>query len=843
MEAGQRNQATIELVRNWCRHARIRRYGGGGLVEQATGLPIGHLGMACEHAVAPGILSWDLADAAVDFHDRNCAHCPHRDPVAFPSLAGLVAERDARRERAADDQRAAHERVLEDRAKRRAVRAALRARLPPLSASIIDSLEELDQDAPGDAGERFVATARLAPETFTPELIEHLFSQLESRESWLIESGLRVLLVLNADSRRLSACALRSLSARRAIAVAAEIVEINAAFIDPDLIPGALPALAELASPERMPFMHNTTSDPGPLRAVHKAQAGALEIAIDQLLSKRQPHSVSLAAGAIEVLSRTDRSIVRRFTRALAAKLRGATHLIDERQTGYSGDDPCIQRLKDALAVALRYAPAETDALLGDFLLGARAESELRLYQVYRRALSGARGRTRRTAEANPAAPFALKRLLDGLKSDNPEVLQEIQSTLSYNAGEHTGLARREFKALLGSAMLLDDVIKRFHAGTPKQQAFLDNLERRNQRHLWRQLQDTLLEWASTAARDSTVHTSEYIAVLNGLPEDRDELLGAFIASSKHFIDTPEGLCAILPRLYTSMVGNSIRLRSVAAELLGELRGRGQENVPELVYEAFAALLADPYVWVHKAAVKTFRTFNLPSEISRRGKVALRQWLVVYGSNAKDDDFLLECLHLYWRRYASDRDKSALRSLYVRTLERMKPYQVVGELRGLARDLSDVEGFSALVIRLLGDPELGEHQTEDILDALADLSPHIIVKNQTRLAEIASGELASPFIATRVVEILSNAGAWLEAARITETLYQRVPATTEHHPLKLQANLWRIATRFEEALSQRRLEEVPELSSQWRLTEAQIEEDQAKHAEQRNAFPGFPVAH
>ncbi len=56
VEAGKKNQATIGLVRNCgCRHAGIRKMGGVGIIEQQTGLPIGHHAMACEFAADPGM--------------------------------------------------------------------------------------------------------------------------------------------------------------------------------------------------------------------------------------------------------------------------------------------------------------------------------------------------------------------------------------------------------------------------------------------------------------------------------------------------------------------------------------------------------------------------------------------------------------------------------------------------------------------------------------------------------------------------------------------------------------------------------------------------------------------
>ncbi len=62
--AGEKNKKVMELVHNWCRNARVVKLGGTGMVEAATGLPIGHHAMACDYAAAPGMGTWDLAEAA-----------------------------------------------------------------------------------------------------------------------------------------------------------------------------------------------------------------------------------------------------------------------------------------------------------------------------------------------------------------------------------------------------------------------------------------------------------------------------------------------------------------------------------------------------------------------------------------------------------------------------------------------------------------------------------------------------------------------------------------------------------------------------------------------------------
>src|SRR6476619_8213717 len=87
----------MKLVRNGCAHVTVRKHSGVGLVEIQTGLPIGHHFLECPHAPAGGMAAWDLADTAVDFYDRNCVDCKHRQPVGLPNISKLVAERDARK--------------------------------------------------------------------------------------------------------------------------------------------------------------------------------------------------------------------------------------------------------------------------------------------------------------------------------------------------------------------------------------------------------------------------------------------------------------------------------------------------------------------------------------------------------------------------------------------------------------------------------------------------------------------------------------------------------------------------------------------------------------------------
>jgi hypothetical protein len=90
--AGERNKEAVGLIQNWCVHARIQKFGGVGMIEAQTGLPIGHHGMACEHASGGSMGSWDLADAAIDFYDRNCSACTKR--IAVRKMNSMQFRRD-----------------------------------------------------------------------------------------------------------------------------------------------------------------------------------------------------------------------------------------------------------------------------------------------------------------------------------------------------------------------------------------------------------------------------------------------------------------------------------------------------------------------------------------------------------------------------------------------------------------------------------------------------------------------------------------------------------------------------------------------------------------------------
>lgn len=331
IEIGQKNLRTMQLVRNWCAHVSVQKTGGTGLVEAQTGLPIGHHALSCPHAPAGGLSTWDLQDAAVDFHDRNCHDCKVRKPVGLPNISELVAERQAERVQADARQREADSKEAAVLAARDAVRGKMRLDLDPGGASVIDLLTDVDHGRGEHCVERFVEMAKLSPESFTPEIIDHLFAMVEARVHRLIEPVLSALSALNVDPTRLCNAALIALGNHAAIGVAGSIVAEFSDRSDARLVSAALPALITLARPSRDGFGGEPRQlDARPLRAVYNVHPAQVLAALDDLIAQPRTYSVATAARGVSELSDTDKKIELKFARALAAKLVRKKHLLPD---------------------------------------------------------------------------------------------------------------------------------------------------------------------------------------------------------------------------------------------------------------------------------------------------------------------------------------------------------------------------------------------------------------------------------------------------------------------------------------------------------------------------------
>lgn len=850
IEAGERNKRTLELVRNWCSHARIKNVGGVGLVHQMRpDLPIGHLAIECDHAAAGGIAAWDLAEAALDFHDRNCFDCPHRAPVGLPNLSSLLNEREAARAKAKAEDDARERRLAEAFEARQSARRSLRDQLNPVRATIVDALEELDRERSDAASERLLATARLAREHFVPPLIEHFFRLLEAGESWFERTGMSLLHEIKADPPRLARCAILSLSHYGPIDTAAAIVEANVGLVDPALVAGALPALVDLAVPPHQLFLGEPWSPlPGPLIAVHRAHPAATEAAISRLLEQVRNRQTTTAANAVGVLARMDPPIATRFARPLAAKLARAERLLEPDTDRYGEDafDTAIAAVRQALVLAFHHDPDAVDALLMSFLEGATDEGQGRIFSVYHEVLQGGPRKGERAPV--PALKAALKRVIWAATSaKSKEILDEVQSALRFGPDELAPIAGEELDALLGAAVLMDDRLRRFDASPPPAGSdLLAMIEHNTRRGTFASLRDHMISWAASGAAGNGEATSRLMALFAGIPEESEQLRAAMVGHMDELVRGPDDLNIILPHLYSALVGSSNLMRAAAAGVVGRLDHRRVEDAPELLLEAFLALLLDPFVIVHREAVSALRRIDLPERLERQARNALLMLIGAYaiGNDRSSDDFLVDCIRLYAGSYATEEQiRGRLGRWLLAMLGKAGAGAVARGLYSLFRTLGTVEGFGALLLRLVQDEDAMNSQGSRILQALGELPAETVFAEKAEIERVAVALAGKPELSAVFVEVLTRAGAWAEAVRVADAAHAGLRGTTRERPRKLAADLVRLAARYEQAIADGDQAASEDLARQWRETLSHIEEDTKKNAQRRDPLGGIFRSH
>jgi hypothetical protein len=125
-------------------------------------------------------------------------------------------------------------------------------------------------------------------------------------------------------------------------------------------------------------------------------------------------------------------------------------------------------------------------------------------------------------------------------------------------------------------------------------------------------------------------------------------------------MQTTEGITAVLPQLYTNLVGGSAVLRANAVRAIGEVSSRQQDNLPRLVFEAVLALLRDPYRIVHEFAFRALRRTRLPDEFKPIAKSSVLNLLACYIRDREADRFFIDCelLQSKWARGSGRRRAS-----------------------------------------------------------------------------------------------------------------------------------------------------------------------------------------
>lgn len=846
IEAGQKNLHAMKLIRNWCANAKVVKHGGTGLVEVQTGLPIGHHFIECPHAPAGGMAAWDLADTAIDFYDRNCVDCKVRKPVGMPNISGLVAERD-KKKRAREAEQARDAQETADRlARREQQRNGIRQSLTALQAATLDQISELDRTRSDEAAAGLVELCELAPETLAPAIVEHLFDMVATGEYWLVEPSLKALHKLAPDPKRLCNLALLVLRSHSARDTAAAIVEEHASEANSSLIEGALPSLIHLAHPMRSRFgIGDRPRKPvtGPLRRLFKVHPQAVKAALKNLLELTDPYEVRTAACGIAAVANIDKAEVRFLARELVAKSARAQYLLQGREDDV---DDALDDIRAVITRAFLEFPDEIEALIAQYLDGAKDEGSAELYKIYDAVLRDLAFNhpDKKPPAVTNAHRLAFKRMVVLATNAKGHEVENAASSLFHGSpGDLTSLASEEIGLLLGSAAVLKTKLDDLDANQPEKADQLFWLKQMNWRSYLNNLLHCFVRWSCVAAgKSGTSSVQEVLKFMCALPEQDDLLRGAIVGNFHCLMRSVDTLSQCLPDYYSALVGSSQLVRSNAAKALGEMMTQIQENMPALVFEAFVAFLTDPFVIVHKAAVRALERFTLPENLKTDVALGLWNLIACYARERSDDDFLMLCIDLSARRYVRREQLAGkLGDTLIAIMMRLRPWSVARGLRQSGYLFEANPNYPGLLLRLMGDDEAMSYQHEELFDQLRGIPAHLLYDHRRELVELSqrTSRERSLHEVGFILEMLTASGAWSEAADVSTATYDSIQDTVREKPRRLHAKLRKISCDLEYAVSLGKTDEVEKARSEWDNTVKEIEQDNEIHRLRRDPLRGL----
>jgi hypothetical protein len=666
------------------------------------------------------------------------------------------------------------------------------------------------------SAEALVATARLAPETFPPPTVEHLFKLLETGQGWAAEAAFDVLRILAAEPERLVKCATMFLALGTAEKIAAGIIRDGAQWVSLTDVPRILPALIDLACPLNawMPGRRRAPV-PEPFLALHSAHTAAVEAALEtNLWIRNDLHKVGSAARGILVLSERDGSTAVRLSRATISRLARGNDIPDRQ----SGERDILDDLRTAASAAFGHDPDGTDEMMTAFQTGASDTGKGRVFSIYRQIL------TREPDDlpvARAARVLAMQRTLDAVTGDMPsEVQREVEDAFQGHSSYLLDLIGEKSDGLLGAAVLLEGRLRESPKRAAGETNAIERMEAYGRRSGLEHLRDNLVSLVARSAKGKVQSIRAYLAVLAGLPDELDEFRGLMLRHLNVLVTTPETLGLILPTLYSSLVGSSSLARGRAAKVVGELSPRQREDAPPLLLEALVALLRDPFVYPISSTVSALRYIKLPDTLEKRAARCLADIIGSGPGNKTQSRLVCDCIRLFAGRYAT-KEQLAGRAgeTLVAILEQQSPENYAENLRFLPDPLPSLPGFGRLVVKALQDGEQMSRRSEDVFSALRRLGAVAVQAARDALLNIALKTLDSREgnqARGVFIEVFSAVGDWDAAVRVAEHSLAIVPDTRRDGFRRVTLSSLLVSVRYERAIAEGRSGDLQEMAAEWR---------------------------
>jgi hypothetical protein len=840
IKAGQRNLWAKKLLSNWCFHAEFVRSPGRGIIEDATGLPIGHMGVQCKFSKKNSMHCWLLEDAAYDFYQNNCKGCAERVPVGFPNIIEFVDPREkAAEERKKERAEQERERAKEQR-NRQEQRAVLRHELSLEETFVLDLLDELDQEDIAKDDPRLEQLANLAPETFTRKVIEHLLPAVLSDHLPYSMPAAKALLRTPLEPEEKLSVAVCLLSNYEKSATAVEVVLADAEKLSQDQLNEVLSRFISMAL-EPPPELRLWRSEPiqldaVPIHSLFQERRADICAIVDTLIGDANSSKIG---AAVEIILATDDDelLSRHVSRIFAKLMLRRTLLTEERR-----DSSVLYYFRKAASRCLERLPEETDKIIQSFLADKDNIGREEAHRTYSSVLEH---RYREKAHIGIAQKIAFRRLLWAAVESSENSMDDAVQFFRQSWDEFAQLAVEHFDELIGAAATLSGTYEQVEA---KRSLELINdvfaqMDRRNKLTAIDSLQGALIEWAAIAAKSKgSEGIEEFLDLYRRLPKNQTQMRGNMIVHISKLLTGVESLTLVLPDWYGALLGESTVVRASALQAWEDVPYDLVKNFPDLFFEAFSVLITDPYVIVHKSAVRSLRRRSFPEEKRNLIKSRLLNLIVYYSQSSQQKDFVVDCIDAFaFLCLSPEERKGKLGEFLSEILFRLEGSALYHAVDRLHYGFVDVPRFAKVALKSIRDDYTRSISIDDCVTTILRASQ---VELQSCVDDIKTAfDNLKPFRPKGFVEALLYAAALTKAGNHStardcfKELLAGIPIEDRNEQWRLEAALVASASEIEHAIGVG--EELLELIEKWRSLLSNLEKENEERAKFRDFPPSF----
>ena len=806
---GRRNLKNAGLIENWCRNIGITRSAGRGMLEAHTGVPIGHMGVDCEHSSGGSMQSWDVRDSFVNFYEENCKSCPHRELVNIPNAQPIIDEYISRKKKSEKARAQASKKAADELVSRQNKRKELLSDDPNVVA-ILNALNHLDAETETTEGlspqDELEELAKLAPEVWSVSILEHLYlTSLSDAPHRLKTTCAKLLLVLPATDEQKA----RSCFSQVRIGASNELVKWACENIDlasDSEINNMILAAIYRASRSYGIGMSQSRSNSDLLISLANNYQKLLIEGIKTLYAKNDGHGATTAARAITVLAKRKPKLTEEFYKDVCSwYLRWRSR--DE--SLHDLKDSEIPHLRDAAVAVFQAFPEKVDKYLQDLMEGLKDRRKADIDRLYQKAIKGKDFNDQNYPDVTECEKIAFKRLLwraiEVVELEDYDV-KEASNYFSKPEYINPELAYDMQDALLGAASALEAKKRKVQA-EPLVKELNPFFTEMNKRHIITSI-DTLREGLIGLAFRTTngieVRLKSLLNFFDNIPDSDADLQSAFVSQLHKLAPTAKELNSVLPIYYNALYSEHSLVRYSAAKSIWNLKYYLVRDLPPLMFETLLLQLTDTYVIVHISAVREIKKYLIPDGLLPRLKQSLVNLFQLYFSDSENPDYMQEISRKLVPLLSSDEISKVYGPAILSFAEKQSDMDRAKFAEDFCYQLRFVAGAIPFLIKQLRSEWSLSTNNERLFDILKRLETELLLPYRAELLEVAREDCRENFRELyKWIRLFSNNEMFLESKDLASETLQKIPNEKRNRNTKLWAKLLKSASDFEHCVSEK----------------------------------------